>query len=309
MATTGTFTAGGGANQVSNTLRLLPQETLTFVLSGAGGYIFEGTAALEVSRDDRGSWQVAKNTSGTALSYAGAQAADLAVSTTVKNETNKPEYYRVRAATVEIASNDMVFTLTEGSDDVVEAVLRDGQGRILISALDNGGIRVAGKLEVAGALEAESASSTIVAASIALATGVTEYVAAGTISAAAVVSTAAGDFGHASGVPLITVATGYCLEFVSLVAIFDRITAAYANGGNITVNVTGGAAITGLVSAANSLGAAADAQYVFYPLTTAAVAAAAATGVSLVSSAAFTVASSSAGVIRWKLRYRLVLIA
>src|ERR1043165_4847757 len=74
---------------------LQPQETATFALSGATSYVFNGTIALQVSRDGGLSWQTVTATDGTVLNYAGSQAADFAVSKTVKNEGIAPALYRV----------------------------------------------------------------------------------------------------------------------------------------------------------------------------------------------------------------------
>lgn len=130
--------------------------------------------------------------------------------------------------------------------------------------------------------------------------------ATGSITAAQIISTAAGDFGHASGVPLLAApGAANVAELISLIMIYDRAVAAYTDGGNITVNMTGGAAITGLIGAAATLGAAADNITVFRPLTTAGVVTAVNIGFSLVSSAAFTNPGTAAGVIRWVLNYRV----
>lgn len=131
--------------------------------------------------------------------------------------------------------------------------------------------------------------------------------AAGTITAAQIVSVAAGDFGHASGVPLLAAPgpANSVAELVSLILLYDFAVAAYTAGGNITVNRTGGAAITGLVSAANSVGNAADKIAIFVPLAVVAEVAAPSIGLSLVSSAAFTQPGTAAGVIRWVLNYRV----
>lgn len=128
----------------------------------------------------------------------------------------------------------------------------------------------------------------------------------GTISAADIIATTAGKFGHANGVELAAApGADVGLELVMLIAAFDRATAAYTAGGNITVNATAGAALTGLVSAANSLGAAGDKVAIFRPLAAAAEVVAPNTGISLVSSAAFTNPGTAAGVIRWQAIYRL----
>ena len=127
-----------------------------------------------------------------------------------------------------------------------------------------------------------------------------------TIPAADIVATSAGKFGHASGVPLVAdPGATKVVELISAVLIYDYATAAYTNGGNITVNINGGAALTGLVSAANSVGASADKIVQLVPLAVAGKALTANKGLNLVSSAAFTNPGTAAGVIRVKVAYRV----
>lgn len=129
----------------------------------------------------------------------------------------------------------------------------------------------------------------------------------GSISAADIIGTAAGQFGHANGYPLLAAQGAHnVIELVSAEVHFQRATAAYTAGGNITINWSaGGAALTGLVSAANSLGNAAAKSWVFYPLTTAAILNVENGGLNLVSSAAFTNPGTAAGLIAWVLYYRV----
>jgi hypothetical protein len=127
-----------------------------------------------------------------------------------------------------------------------------------------------------------------------------------TISAADIVATGAGKFGHAAGYPLLAdPGAGKVAEFVSAVLIYDHSTADYANGGNVTININGGAAVTGLVSAANSMAANADKIVHFAPLAAAGNAMTANKGFNLVSSAAFTNPGTAAGTIKVKLLYRV----
>ena len=132
-----------------------------------------------------------------------------------------------------------------------------------------------------------------------------EQMAFGTITSADITGTAAGQFGHASGVPLVAIPPGYVGQLIEAVAFYDYSTAAYGGGGNTTINETGGSAITGLISAANSFGAASDKIVEWNKLSTAARNLTAATGWSLVSSGAFTQPGTAAGVIRYIVRYRL----
>ena len=67
----------------------------------------------------------------------------------------------------------------------------------------------------------------------------------------------------------------------------------------------GGAALTGLVSAANSLGAAADKIVQFVPLATAGIALTENTGLNLVAASAFTQPGTAAGTVKVFVRYRI----
>lgn len=130
--------------------------------------------------------------------------------------------------------------------------------------------------------------------------------ASGTISSANLTGTSAGQFGHANGVVLVAAPGAHkIIEVVSVMLAYDFATAAYTAGGNITVNNgAGGAALTGLVSAANSVGAGADKVVMFYPLAAAGNPAVENGGINLVSSAAFTQPGTAAGVIQWTATYR-----
>jgi hypothetical protein len=127
------------------------------------------------------------------------------------------------------------------------------------------------------------------------------------ISAVDIIGTGAGQFGHAEGFPLVAPqGADKAVTLVEAVMVNDRDTAAYTDGGNITVNLSGGgAAQTGLVSAANSLGAATDTIHRFVPLSTAAIAMVANAGLHLVAAAAFTNPGTAAGVVRVRTVYRV----
>lgn len=127
------------------------------------------------------------------------------------------------------------------------------------------------------------------------------------ISAADITATDAGKLGHAAGVPLVAApGANKVVDLISAVMIYDFDTAAYTAGGNITVNSNGGAALTGAVTAANSLGASTDKIVRFVPLSTSGVALTANKGLNLVSSAAFTQPGTAAGVVRVKVLYRVI---
>lgn len=63
---------------------------------------------------------------------------------------------------------------------------------------------------------------------------------------------------NAAPVEVIAAQAGKAIEIISAVLIYDYDTAAYINGGDVGLIYSGGVALTGVVSAANSLGAAAD---------------------------------------------------
>ncbi|HWT01197.1 MAG TPA: hypothetical protein VN256_13190 [Pyrinomonadaceae bacterium] len=126
-----------------------------------------------------------------------------------------------------------------------------------------------------------------------------------TISAADIVSTSAGKLGHANGYPLVAApGAGYAIEFRSAVIILDFGVAAYADGGNVTVNYAGGgAAVSAAVSAANSIGGAADKVAVVQAAVPTNNQLAANTGLNLVAASAFTNPGTATGVVRVKVRY------
>lgn len=137
---------------------------------------------------------------------------------------------------------------------------------------------------------------------------VTEFTVLTTLTATEIVGTAAGDIGHASGATLVAAPTSaYTLEFVSAVAIYDFNTAAYTGGANDLVVAigSGGAAISGVCSTANLLGAAGDKIVYFTPLTTAAVPMSVGTAISL-RGTAFTQPGTAAGVLRVYTTYRKI---
>ena len=127
-----------------------------------------------------------------------------------------------------------------------------------------------------------------------------------TIPAADITSTSAGKLGHASGVPLVAdPGATKVIELISAVLIYDYDTAAYTGGGNVTINSNGGFALTGVVSAANSIGASADKIVQFVPLATGGNALTANKGLNLVAASAFTQPGTAAGVVRVKVAYRV----
>jgi hypothetical protein len=133
-------------------------------------------------------------------------------------------------------------------------------------------------------------------------------IATGTISSANITGTSAGQFGHAQGVSLVAApGAGKSLILMAATASYVFATAAYTGGGNTTVNIgSGGAALTGLVSAANFAAAGANKPVQFYPLSTAGVALTANTSLNLVTVSAFTQPGTAAGVINYTVAYQIV---
>ena len=133
------------------------------------------------------------------------------------------------------------------------------------------------------------------------------YISKGTISSAAITGTAAGQLGHANGVELVPAyGADKVVELVSAVLINEFDTAAYTDGGNTTLNIgSGGAALTGLVSNANFIQASADKIIQFVPLAATFNTLTANTGINLVSASAPTNPGTAAGVIHYKVVYRI----
>lgn len=130
----------------------------------------------------------------------------------------------------------------------------------------------------------------------------------GTISAAAIIGTAAGQLGHANGVILVPApGAGFVNELVSAIVTMVFGVAAYTVGGNTTINIGGGgAALTGLISNANFIQVAASKCIQYVPL-------AAVPGVytdnnplNLVTSVAPTNPGTAAGTIKYIVNYRVV---
>lgn len=128
----------------------------------------------------------------------------------------------------------------------------------------------------------------------------------GTISAANIIGTAAGQLGHASGFIMVPAPlTGFINELISAILINDFSVAAYTGGGNTTVNIGGGgAALTGLVSNANFIQSAADKIIEFVPLAATFNTYTNANPINLVTAAAPTNPGTAAGVFRYIVNYR-----
>lgn len=127
-----------------------------------------------------------------------------------------------------------------------------------------------------------------------------------TISSADIVGTSAGQFGHADGVVLVAdPGATKVVQLISAVLIYDYAGAAYGAGSTTTVNISGGAALTGTIAAAAFCGATSDKVVALYPLSTVGVALTVNKGLNLVTGTAFTLGSAT-GVIRVKTMYRVI---
>jgi len=285
MTITKTFAADG----VSDSVGVRPGEEVTIVFTVADAETFTGLMLAETSTDLQ-SWQTATDTSGAAVSHGGAAIDVVGAETfthTVRNGGLKPFTLRLRVSDYD--GDNVVATLTETAGEDLEVLLVNSANEPVLWRTDSG-LRMAGALQ-AGSVEADDVNG------IRLVTG--------TISAADIVATAAGKLGHAQGYPVVAAVANYThvLEFGLFEFEFD--TAAYTDGGNLTLNHgAGGAALTGLVSAANSLGAAASAKYVLRPLAVAGAAHFENKGINLVSSAAFTDPGTAVGVVNYTVAYR-----
>lgn len=128
-----------------------------------------------------------------------------------------------------------------------------------------------------------------------------------TLTATEIVGTAAGDIGHADGATLVAAPTSdYALELVSAVIIYDFLTQAYTGGADDLVIAIGsaGAALTGVVTKAQLLGAAGDKIVSLYPLSAAANSLTVGTTLSL-RGTAFTQPGTAAGSLRVQISYRI----
>lgn len=134
-----------------------------------------------------------------------------------------------------------------------------------------------------------------------------ELVAQGVISSANIVGTAAGQLGHANGFPMVPAyGADQVAQLVSAMLAMDFSVAAYTGGGNVTVNIgSGGAALTGLVANTNFIQVAADKVIFFVPLAATFLTLVANKSINLVDTSAPTQPGTAAGVIRYRVVYRV----
>lgn len=264
------------------------------VLSVSGATQFEGTVQVESSRDQQ-NWKVERDIANTLLQFSYANGAEKVgpatiISTSIKNIDANRKFYRVTASGV--ADDPVVYSITEDATASIDTIVVDRLGRPMFGVRQDGGIVALAKLWAANGLGVSSDDLLRL-----------DF----TVSKADIIGTSALQFGHAQGYPILT-AQGADVghEFVGLTLVAARSVAAYTGGGNITVNVEGGgAALTGVLSAANSLGAATNKIGFFRPLAAAAEVVVANKGFNLVAASAFTDPGTAAGVLRGRLYYRL----
>lgn len=104
-----------------------------------------------------------------------------------------------------------------------------------------------------------------------------------------------------------TAGAGTAIEFVSATVIFDYATAAYTGGGDVTINYSGGSAVSNTIDKTNSFGAAGDKVYGVVALDAAGgINMLVNTGLSVTNATgAFTDPGTAAGVARIKVAYRV----
>lgn len=119
-----------------------------------------------------------------------------------------------------------------------------------------------------------------------------------TLTADQIVGNAANDLNHTDGAPLYLTSSGYVVEFVSAILVYDFDTAAYTGGGNDTVFRVGTTAVSGAVTSASLLGAAADKIVMVSPLAVAGVALVDGDALNLYSGTIWTQPGTAAGVLR-----------
>lgn len=294
MNLAGSFSADG----VSSVTRINPGESVTASLVCENADTFIGTVAIQVSTNGT-TWAPAKSTTGLPQVFTGTTLSPLSGTITdvvIRNDGTKVQRMRVRV--VDFDDDALVYAVTHVEGETVgQPLLTAPNGAPLIFRRDDGGLEVTGPLYLPEGLSGDTLQVA----------GIEEKVITVEIGPADIVGTGAGQLGHANGVPLVAApGADKAHELVSVVMVNDRDTAAYTDGGNVSINWSGGgAAITGVVSAANSLGSAGDTRTLFVPLAAAATALVANAGLNLVAASAFTQPGTAAGVLRLTVRYRV----
>lgn len=206
------------------------------------------------------------------------------------------------------------ITLAEGnillgnSDGVAAALSAKTSGRILVGD----GTTVASVAVSGDATLAANGALTVAANAITTSKILNNNVTSGKIATGVLqvdtVSIAKEDILTATTIKTLIAApaAGYYIDFIEATLTFKYATAAYTDGGNLTIGWVGGAALTGLVSNANSFGAGADKIIKFVPLSTAGIAVSKETAIGLQTSAQFTDPGTAAGVADVTVAYRIL---
>jgi hypothetical protein len=143
------------------------------------------------------------------------------------------------------------------------------------------------------------------AGGVQISTNVVEYSTEVTLTATEIVGSAAGAIGHGNGAILVTSpGSGYVLELVSAVLIYDFLTAAYTGGGDDNVIQLGTAAQTAAIAGADLLEAAGDKIVKVGPLSAVDLPATVGTNLAL-KGTALTQPGTAAGVLRVNITYRI----
>ena len=132
-------------------------------------------------------------------------------------------------------------------------------------------------------------------------------VAQGFISSANIVGTAALQLGHAQGYVLVPAyGADQVTEFISAILSMDFSVAAYTGGGNLAIKLgAGGAALSGIATNAQFIQSAVDLVIQFVPLAATYISPVANKTINLVDSSAPTQPGTAAGVIRYRVVYRV----
>jgi len=147
---------------------------------------------------------------------------------------------------------------------------------------------------------------------ISLTDNVTQYTELVTLTATEIVGSDAGDIGHVDGAILVAdPGTGYVLEFIGAVLIYDYAGAAYTDGGNdIVVNLGSSGtqlAVTKTIAKSFLLGAASDKMYKPYVEYSGGVGLPVPTGGAIsIAGTAFAQPGSAAGVLRCYVTYNVI---
>jgi len=128
-----------------------------------------------------------------------------------------------------------------------------------------------------------------------------------TLTPTTIVGTGAGSLGHTAGVVLVAAApTGYINQFISATLSYTFGTAAYTGGGNDVVIRQGTTAVSGIITAANFLTAAADKVQQLPCLAAAGVLTTKESTLNIFATTAYTQPGTAAGTCKVHVLYRVV---